>query len=84
MSTQAATIVVSRVFVDEDNNCGIYQVDSACRYRVTIARNGKITVAGNGCNFQTSRAALHAGKFDLQGLALLAVITWEHSPTGGA
>ena len=75
------SIEATRVFVDEDNNCGIFTVVGLARYQVSIARNGKITVSGAGVNWQTSRQALHAAKHSLIGQAMLAVLTWETSPT---
>lgn len=71
----------SRIFIDEDANCGIFSVNSMGTYRVVIARTGKVVVSGPGVNWETTVSALHGKKFDLQGIALLAVITWEHSPT---
>lgn len=78
-------IAAYRIFVDEDNNCGVFKVKtSLAEYRVAVAKNGRVTLTGAGAIFNTSRAALRAEKYDLLGLAILAALTWEHSPTGGS
>lgn len=81
MSTSPRTLTCIRIFVDEDSNTGIFSVSTNVGdYRVSINKGGKVVISlGSSPTlvWETTRASLGGTRFDLQDLALLAVINVE-------